>query len=240
MSSIFRAINGTRSVEFCEVSLVAEAARRRDAEHDELPAEVRRMLEEAQLEAQRILECARAEAEQIRAGAAAEGYSQGYAEGYALGREEGAQSWAGERAAYQKELEDYVAALEAGRKRIWADAEPQIVEFVMETAEKVVKEQAQVDRQIALSVIRHALRRVVDQGQVTIRVNVADIEAVRQSREELAALLDGADRLKIVEDRRVGPGGCIVETDAGTVDARVDTQFEELKNGLDRILPEAA
>lgn len=222
------------------MSLVAEAARRRDTSQSELPAEVRQMLEAAQIEAQRILEEANAQAEEIRAEAAQRGYSEGYAEGYARGRKEGEESWAQERAAYQQELEAYVAAIEEGRRRIWESAEPQIVEFVLEAAQKVVKEQAQVDRAIALSVIRHALKRVVDQGQITIRVNVADIEAVRQSREELAALLDGVDRLRIVEDRRVSPGGCVVETESGTVDARVDTQFQELRRGLEGILPEAA
>lgn len=240
MSSIFRAMNGTRSVEFCDVAAVMEAARRTEACGSELPEEARQMLEEAKREAQRIIEAARAEAEQARTEAAATGYSEGYAEGYAAGRREGAESWARERAEYQQQLEEYVAALEEGRRRIWAEAEPQIVEFVIEAAQKVVKEQAQVDRSIALSVIRHALRRIVDEGQVTIRVNVADIEAVRQSRDELAALLDGVERLKIVEDRRVSPGGCVIETDGGTVDARIETQFQELKSGLDRILPEAA
>jgi flagellar assembly protein FliH len=45
-------------------------------------------------------------------------------------------------------------------------------------------------------------------------------------------ILDGARQLEIIEDRRVGRGGCVIETSAGTIDARIDTQFEQIADKL--------
>ena len=84
-----------------------------------------------------------------------------------------------------------------------------------------------------LSVTRNALRRVVEGGTLRIRVNAEDLQTVRGNREELLTLVDNIRHVEIIEDRRVGAGGCIVETDAGSIDARLETQLAEAANLLE-------
>jgi len=38
--------------------------------------------------------------------------------------------------------------------------------------------------------------------------------------------------MRVIEDQRVDPGGVVVETDAGTLDAKISTQVEEAKRVL--------
>jgi len=35
-----------------------------------------------------------------------------------------------------------------------------------------------------------------------------------------------------VSDERLSPGGCIIEAGAGTVDARIETQMDEIANAF--------
>jgi flagellar assembly protein FliH len=88
--------------------------------------------------------------------------------------------------------------------------------------------------------VRNALRRVVDTGKVRVRVNAEDLETVRASREELATLIDGIENLEIISDRRVGAGGAVVETEGGTIDARIETQLSEIATLLNELTDEAA
>ena len=38
--------------------------------------------------------------------------------------------------------------------------------------------------------------------------------------------------LEIDGDRRVGRGGCVIETNAGSIDAKIDTQLEQVESAL--------
>ena len=71
-------------------------------------------------------------------------------------------------------------------------------------------------------------------------MHVDDLETVRAFREDLTALVDGIGQLEIVEDRRVSPGGCVVETTGGTIDARIETQFTEIESLLTTMTDKAA
>ena len=64
-----------------------------------------------------------------------------------------------------------------------------------------------------------------------MRVNPGDLERMREHRDEL--LNDGEIKnFRIIEDQRVDRGGVVVETDGGTIDARISTQVNEAKRVL--------
>lgn len=233
MSSFVPSEDRPPAVVFEDVRQVAREERQRMLGPEPEPPEITVMREEAAAEAKRIVQEALDYAEAVREEARRSGYRKGFTEGYEAGRtaaEAEAQATAAE---YRSLIEAFVKQIEAERQRLWREAERQIVAFVMEIAQKVVKEEAKINREVALSVVRNALRRVVDTERVRIRVNLADLETVRGAREELLTLIDGIDHLEIIEDRRVQPGGCVVETNAGTIDAKLETQFAELQTMLD-------
>jgi flagellar biosynthesis/type III secretory pathway protein FliH len=67
-------------------------------------------------------------------------------------------------------------------------------------------------------------------------VNPADRAQVRAAEGRLAAILLRAP-LAVREDPAVPPGGVVVETEAGRVDATVDTQLELLARALEEAAP---
>ena len=69
-----------------------------------------------------------------------------------------------------------------------------------------------------------------------IRVHGNDLETVRTNRADLLTLVDGANHVEIIEDRRVEPGGCIIETNAGSIDARIETQLESVSDALKQMV----
>ena len=188
----------------------------------EAAEETRKIISEAMEQARHVTKQAQ---EQGYAEGLKKGYDEGYASGMADAREE--------REQYRREVELFVERIELERQRLWAEAEPQFLQFVLEIAQKVVKDDAKINPEIALSVIKNSLRRIVDTGSIRIRVNGADLDAARNAREDLISLVDGMRHLEIVEDRRVSAGGCIVETSSGNIDARIETQFAEINHLLD-------
>jgi flagellar assembly protein FliH len=127
------------------------------------------------------------------------------------------------------------------RRSLWEQTEQEVLAFVLEMAKRVVKIEIQQNKKVLAEIIRHSLRRISDKENIRIRVNPDDVEGVRADRKDLLLVLDGARALDIIDDRRIGPGGCVIETAAGTIDARIETQFEQIadKLGIEttRVLP---
>ena len=208
----------------------------------------------AEVEAQAILQRARSESAELLADAKATANAlrlsvneeceslksaaieAGTPEGYELAKLEIRQEL---DAAFQQRVEELnsdlqllIDSIATQRKELWEKTELDVVAFVMEMAKRVVKVEVQQNPKVVGEMIRHALRRVADKENIRIRVCPDELEGVRADRKDLLLVLDGARNLEIVDDRRIGRGGCVVETNAGTIDARIDTQFEQIADKI--------
>ncbi|MCS7272895.1 MAG: FliH/SctL family protein [Fimbriimonadales bacterium] len=193
-------------------------------------------LDAVRAEAQAILTRAIQEAERIREQAYREGYQSGYEAGYADGANEARQH---AEATLQRTLENLHAqvaelcrVLRAEYDAYLQRTEQQMVELAIEVARKVVREELRLQPEHVVAVVRETLRRLQGFGRVRIRVHPLDVELVRRHRPLLLQVVDGIEAIEIVEDRRVGQGGCIIETDQGIYDARIDTQLSELERAI--------
>jgi len=228
--------DGARRALFGSIDAIAEKERRKGQQVNvELP-DVRRMRREAAEAAHGIVGEAMEQARVIVEESRAEGFKRGYEGGYAAGEQEAmrqlTQRADDEREAYQQDISAFIATIEGTSRRAWLEMEPEISGLVFEIAKKVIKMEVVINRDAAIEVIKNTLRRVADTTSLRIRVHADDLQTVRANREELYTLVDNIRQVEIVEDRRVGPGGCIVETDAGTIDARIESQIEEVRKLL--------
>jgi flagellar assembly protein FliH len=128
-------------------------------------------------------------------------------------------------------LQSVVEEARAQRQSVIESAEPELVRLAMSIAERIVHEQITVDPNIVVDNVRQALTRLVGREVVTLRVNPADLDTIRAHRDSLAGAND-VEHLRVVEDQRVDRGGVVVETDAGTIDAKVSTQIREARRTL--------
>ena len=221
-------------------SVIASEQMRRSAGEPE-PEYIVKMREAAMEDASRIVSEAWEQAQSIREESRAQGYKAGYEAGHAAGERDTTQRLTRqadeERAAYQQELNAFIQSIEEKSRLAWIEMEPEIVALVFEIARKVIKMEVEISHDPAIEVVKNTLRRVADSTSLRIRVHSDDLLTVRAHREDLYALVDSIRKVEIVEDRRVGRGGCIVETDAGTIDARIDTQLDEIRKLLEHTTP---
>jgi len=117
------------------------------------------------------------------------------------------------------------------RHKIISSAEPEIVRLAMGIAERVLHQQIALDRGVVVEMAKAAIARLVDRESITVRVNPADLEGMRGHRDDVLALGD-VKSMRIIEDQRVDRGGVVVETEAGTIDAKIQTQISEAKRVL--------
>jgi flagellar assembly protein FliH len=118
------------------------------------------------------------------------------------------------------------------RKKIIKDAEPEILRLVVKIAEQVLRSEVTMHRDVIANIVSDAILRISDREEVLIKVNREDSDALKSSKDRLMRLIDGVKNLSIIEDLNVDPGGCIVETKLGFVDARIKTKLEAVEKAL--------
>ena len=167
-----------------------------------------------------IVQTARAEAQSVRDQAHEEGHAAGLTSATKQVQE------------LIQRLENDIGEVAAERIELVDSVESDVLKLSVDIAEKLVRHEIKTDSRLVLRVVKSCLRRVKDRNQVCVRVSPQELEQVKAHREELLAVTEGVRELSIVDDRRVSPGGCVVETPSGDLDARIETQSEQVRRRL--------
>lgn len=114
--------------------------------------------------------------------------------------------------------------------------EDDIVGLALEIAEKVIDEQVKLKQDIIVNVAKKALMMTAAREHLQIRVNPGDLELMRNHKEDLSVLMDGIEKIEVIADRRIKQGGCIFETSAGNVDARIQSQLSQIGQSLREVV----
>ena len=146
-------------------------------------------------------------------------------EGYAAGHEEGQKAAAGSLAPVIQALQSAVAAMAANEAQLTAQAEKAVVELSLAIADKVIPQTIGELPEALLTVVNQALSKVLAGTRLNLRVNPDDLDRLKANQSELALPAIDPARLTWSADPAVGPGGCIVETDFGDIDARIEHQL---------------
>jgi flagellar assembly protein FliH len=123
------------------------------------------------------------------------------------------------------------------RGEILAETEQEIIDLVLLISRKVIKVISENQRNVVISNVVQALRKVKGRGNIIIRVNMVDVKLTTEHIKDFIQLVEGSKSLQVVEDSTVDPGGCIVETDFGEIDARISSQLAELETKILEISP---
>ncbi len=163
--------------------------------------------------------------------------ARGFNEGFSAGREDGFKEGSAEVNRLIERMHTIVEKTMEKRQEILSETEQQIVDLVLLLARKVVKVISENQKNVVTSNVIHALRKVKTKGDVTIRVNLLDVQMTTEHIKEFLERVENSQNITVVEDISVDQGGCIVETDFGSIDARISSQLHELEQKIIEISP---
>jgi flagellar assembly protein FliH len=151
-----------------------------------------------------------------------------YAEGLELGREDGRRAGFEEFDKKAKALAKVIESISLFERQLLDSAEDKLVETVMEAVCKIVGDFV-ANESLVLTAVNHALNRVKGGKVGRIRLSRGDYHVISQLS---AADLGELDLIEFAPDDSIKVGGCVLESDAGTLDCRLDVQLEQLKKLL--------
>ena len=187
------------------------------------------IIAKAHAEADRIIADAKAEQQAIIAKAESGGYEQGRQDGYEDGKKEVDR--------LVERIHKIIESVQAKRQEILDGTEQQIVDLVVLMTRKVVKIMSDNQKSVIMANVVQALKKVKGRGDVTLRVNLADVKLTTEHIQDFIREVENIQNITVVEDSSVEKGGCIVETDFGAIDARIASQLAELETKIFEVSP---
>jgi flagellar assembly protein FliH len=157
---------------------------------------------------------------------------QSYEEGFAAGIAQAQSQLDGPAAALAGAAEQ----LQAMRADAAASVEADAVDLALRIAEQAIGAAIAADPELVVEAVRGALRRLVERDRVLILVNPDDLELVRDHVARLVGELGGIEHCEVQAERRVRPGGAIVRTSEGEVDATLETKLARAREVLEHEL----
>jgi flagellar biosynthesis/type III secretory pathway protein FliH len=119
------------------------------------------------------------------------------------------------------------------RDRLLRESAPEVARLAVAVARKVLGREL-ADPGAAVGLAELALAEARPRREVVLRVHPADAPVVRDSGGRLARALGRA--VEVREDPSVPPGGAVVDTEGGRIDAGIEAQLEVLSRALEEAL----
>lgn len=170
--------------------------------------------------------------EEVEQAAYCRGFSDGERSGYAQGEQAGGDEVRRQVESVLQSLGRMLEELEALRRKDARDFEKELVEMVLAVARKVVGQEVAANPDAVAHLLRDALGRIEHAGPLTIRVNPADLERLSELRPQLLEGLADPGRVRFEADAGLDAGGCLIESSAGDIDARVEQRFRVVEDAL--------
>ena len=176
-----------------------------------------------------ILDEARRKAEHLEQEGYEKGFSQGEKDGLELGKKRAAK--------LTENIERLLLEMSRSREELTRRHEKEILRLVFAIVGKVTGRYVREDDRIIRETVVKALRLAVDRTRVSIRIHPGDRDCLENLRPELMAKFRDLASITLVPDPSVSRGGCLLETPCGEVDARIETQLENIFKDLAKAVP---
>jgi type III secretion protein L len=112
--------------------------------------------------------------------------------------------------------------------------EETMLRLSVRVAEKIVGEQLRLHPDTIVEIVREVLKNVRPGKRLTIQVNPTEAQRVRARIDRLREGLGTSSEIEIVATSSVPAGGCMIDSELGIIDARLETQLKCLEEVLVR------
>ena len=184
------------------------------------PAVIKRDVQIALRNASEIVARANGEAQTIVSGAQAKAqiiFDSARESGY----ESGAAQWYSALAEAWKSRDEYLAA-----------NENTLLTLAVRIAEKLINEELRTAPDTVASIVKEALRSTRRARKIAVQVHPDDADIVQKHLAALRAPAAAGREIEIVPNDSLSRGDCMVETDIGIIDARLETQLKNMERAL--------
>jgi flagellar assembly protein FliH len=162
-----------------------------------------------------------------------EAFQAGLADGFKAGVEE-------HKAEINKTIDDFKAlvhSIENLKTDLVHQNEAHIVTAIFRIAEKIAYGHIQENPDLVLPVLKQSIDLAQSEDEVTVLVSPAQVEFIEKLKLAAGRDFDFLKNVRLEASPSVVSGGCIIETNYGVIDARIEKRVQNIWAELNEALP---
>ena len=111
-----------------------------------------------------------------------------------------------------------------------------ILPLALKAAKKIVGRELETSPDTIVDIVRQTLKPVTPNHHIKIYVNKQDREILEENKQDLKKPLELVQTFVIEERKDVSPGGCIIQTEAGIINASLENQWRALESAFEAFM----
>jgi flagellar biosynthesis/type III secretory pathway protein FliH len=139
------------------------------------------------------------------------------------------------KACIWKRFSEAIQRFEKERQAVHEQAAEEVLKLALFISEKIIHQEARVNPQIILNIIRKALQKSEYAQPIRIRIHPLDLEALKQADLDKACLEKDFKGITFHADELLIRGDCLIETNQGTLDAGIRRQLAFIEKAFDAL-----
>ena len=158
-----------------------------------------------------------------------------YAKSFARGEKAGVESG-------NEKIESVVNSMNKGlselikiRQNIYLETEQEIVKLAMTIARKIVCNEIRVNKDTVVNVVKEALKKVEGNEKVKVKLSSKDLQFIKSEKSAIIDKITNIENVGFEMDEMIPDGGCIIETESGDIDARIEKQFQAVEEAFESL-----
>ena len=126
-------------------------------------------------------------------------------------------------------LNHHLFALDKELKELREEIQKRILPLSLSAARKIIGEELKLHPDRIVDIVLNSLKPVTQHKKINIYVNKADLAILEERKSELKKVFEHLQSLSLQERDDIEPGGCMIETEAGVINAQLENQWRALE-----------
>ena len=129
-------------------------------------------------------------------------------------------------------LNQAVSDIEKYKTTIYKNAEKKILDLSLVISKKIICSEVLINKDIVIAVLKESLKKIMNDEKITIKINPDDLKFINENEEVFNNICSKNNTVKFIEDDDVELGGCLIETESGIIDGRIESQFNVIEETI--------
>ncbi len=114
--------------------------------------------------------------------------------------------------------------------------EEKLIETAIIVSEHILEHEIAIDDNIIIATIKKSLEELQDEKIFQIHINPSDYEILTKLKSKLFTNQSILENVEIIKDTQIDKGGAVLISESGTIDARISSQLNKIKETLQESL----
>lgn len=174
------------------------------------------IVEKAKEDAAELLKRTEEECERLRAQAKEEGFNEG------LGF-----------------FNEHIVYLEQELKKLRHETQQSMLPLVLQASKRVVGKELELGPDTIVDIVIQALAPVTQNKTIKIYVSKEDKEILEKEKPRVKEILEQVKSFTIMERDDITPGGCVIETETGIINATLENQWRAIGAAFEKYMKQS-